>query len=155
MHLWICTDLEVEPQGFFAGSGIRPDIVARHPTSGHVYVVDIMVTSPLRHHQLRQTTWRNGYAAEKGEQSKIAHCQEVIRGDRREVVLVPFVLEISGRLGQAGIEFLRGRETHLSSVRGPLNWILWQENAKLVEHAIDKDREDREDRAIFPLVSFR
>jgi len=109
-----------------------------------------MVTSPLQRQHLRQSSWNSGYAAKKAEQSKVAHYAEALSNEGREMILVPFVVETYGRLGQEGLEFLRkatahlhDRESHLSSVRGQLNRILWQQNARLVQHSLDEDRADR------------
>mmetsp|Transcript_6960 Transcript_6960/g.10274 ORF Transcript_6960/g.10274 Transcript_6960/m.10274 type:complete len:353 (-) Transcript_6960:1248-2306(-) len=158
LNLWSFTEIYVEPQGFFAGSGIRPDIVARHPTSGRMYVIDVMVTSPLQRHMVHHTSWNNGLAAQRAEQGKKQHYAEVMRADERDMILVPLVLETYGRLGKEGAEFLKAatnhlhdREEHLYEVKAQLNRILWQGNAQLVRHAIEKDRAED---WIFPLASF-
>mmetsp|Transcript_836 Transcript_836/g.1258 ORF Transcript_836/g.1258 Transcript_836/m.1258 type:complete len:117 (-) Transcript_836:1918-2268(-) len=56
-------------QRFFRYSEIRLDIVGRHSTSGHVYLLEMMVKTPLQLHRLRESSWKSGYVAKKAENS--------------------------------------------------------------------------------------
>ena len=89
-----------------SGEGVRCDIWCR--TGGLLYIIDVSVVEPSCRQYLELESWkRENVATERREHTKRLHYQRcrVLQADAGGV-LVPFIMESTGRLGASALEFV-------------------------------------------------